>query len=122
MIDEDKYQEFINTVCFFLENGINRKPIGTMTYEEEEFMNYVDKWLKENTHFNDFLDVFIQVVDTWPDFDGAEGHCGCTDAMVKEHGEDKVPWLEGRVWHKKIQENFTSLCKKCYPQEVKKND
>ena len=117
MIDTDKYEEFINTVCFFIENEINRKPAGKVTDEEERFLSYVNRWLKENTHFNGFLDVFAQVVDTWPGWSEG-GECECTDAMLKEHGSEKVPWLEGRVWHKKIHENLTTGCKKCYPQEV----
>ena len=114
-IDLEKYEELINTVCFFVENEINRKPIQNRTDEEERFMGDVNTWLKENTHFNGFLDVFAQVVDTW-ECDG--GYCECTDAMLKEHGAEKVAWLEGRVWHKKIYENLTTGCEKCYAQEV----
>jgi hypothetical protein len=117
MIDTSKYEGLINMVCFFVENEINRKPIQNRTDEEKRFMGDVNTWLKENTHFNGFLDVFTQVVDTW---EGAHdgSWCKCTDAMLKEHGPDKVAWLEGRVWQKKINENFTTGCKKCYPQEV----
>ena len=115
MLDTDKYEGLINTVCFFVENEINRKPAQNRTDEEQRFMGNVNTWLKENTHFNSFLDVFSQVVDTW-ECDG--GYCECTDVMLKEHGAEKVAWLEDRVWHKKIHENLTTGCEKCYAQEV----
>ena len=37
-----KYEELINTVCFHIENEINRKPVQDRTDEEERFMGDVN--------------------------------------------------------------------------------
>jgi len=116
MIDTDKYEELINTVCLFIHHGLEGQPAGMVDkFLSNEFRNNVDGWLKENTHFHDTEDLYIQMVDT---FEWCNEACGCTDAMLKEHGAEKVPWLEGRLWYKKIHENAITSCKKCYPQEV----